>query len=102
MKFSKMKVSARLSLGFGVLLLACLFLGGIGWLRMSQLDKVMVKLATVDAQKLRLSLEMQVRTRANASMLGQILMSNGDESRVESLRARIKANSEMNGEALTS
>jgi methyl-accepting chemotaxis protein len=100
MKFSKMKVGPRLSMGFGVLLLACLFLGGISWLRMSQLDKVMVKIATVDSEKLRLALEMQIRTRANASLLGQILMSEGDESRVESLRAEIKANTEKNSEAM--
>jgi methyl-accepting chemotaxis protein len=100
MNLSKLKVGTRLSLGFGVLLLACMFVGGISWLRMSQLDAVVVKMSTLDAEKMRLALEMQVRTRANASLMGQILMARENQSLISTLRAEIKANSDKNGEAL--
>jgi methyl-accepting chemotaxis protein len=98
MKFSNLKVGTRLSIGFGVLLLACMFVGGISWLRLAQLDAVVVKMSTLDAEKMRISLEMQVRTRANASLIGRILMADGDQSVVAPLRAEIESNSGKNGE----
>jgi methyl-accepting chemotaxis protein len=100
MNFSNLKVGTRLSLGFGVLLLACMFVGGISWMRLSHLHAVVVKMSTLDAEKMRISLEMQVRTRANASLVGRILMAGGDQSVIAPLRAEIKANSDQNGEDL--
>ena len=46
MKFSNLKVGTRLGIGFAVLLVACLSVGGIGWLRLAQLDAVVNRITT--------------------------------------------------------
>src|ERR1043165_5276204 len=93
---SSLKVGTRLALGFAVLLVAILFVGGISWLRLSQLEAVVNRMSTEDAEKARLTLDMQIRTLDNAGKAGRVLMAGDDVAAIEKLRAEIAANSEKN------
>ena len=96
MNLSNLKVGTRLALGFGVMLVAILFVGGISWLRLSQLERVVNRMSTEDAEKARLTLEMQVRTFDNNAKAGRILMAGDDIAYIDKVRAQIAANSEKN------
>src|SRR5688572_13805955 len=100
MKFSNLKVGTRLSLGFGVLLLACMFVGGISWLRLAQLEDVIIQMTSVDAAKAQLTLEMQVRTRTNFANAGRILMAGNDQEFIAKVKEEISEVSKANGEGM--
>jgi len=100
MKFSNLKVGIRLGIGFGVLLLACLVVGGIGWLRLAQLDKVVNRITTENWEKARLTMEMEIRTRDNAFKTGRVLMAGNDTGAIKILKEEMAANTKLNGEAL--
>ena len=100
MKFSNMKVGTRLGMGFGVLLIACLVVGGIGWLRLSQLDEVVKRITTENWEKARLTMEMEIRTRDNAFKTGRVLMAGDDTEAVKVLKDEMSANSKLNTAAL--
>jgi len=96
MSFSNFKVGTRLALAFGVLLAAVLFVGGISWWRLAQLDDVVNRMSTEDAEKARLTLEMQVRTFDNAGKVGRILMAGEDQAAIAKLKAEAAENSDQN------
>src|SRR5690349_13898146 len=100
MKFSNLKVGVRLGIGFGVLLLACLVVGGIGWVRLAQLDKVVNRITTENWEKARLTMEMEIRTRDNAFKTGRVLMAGNDTEAVKVLKEEMAANTKLNGAAL--
>ena len=100
MKFSNMKVGTRLGMGFGVLLVACLVVGGIGWLRLSQLDEVVKRITTENWEKARLTMEMEIRTRDNAFKTGRVLMAGNDTEAVKVLKDEMAANTKLNTAAL--
>jgi two-component system chemotaxis sensor kinase CheA len=100
MKFSNLKVGKRLGLGFGVLLIACLSVGGIGWYRLAQLDKVVNRITTENWEKARLTMEMEIRTRDNAFKTGRVLMAGDDMDAVKSLKDEMAANTQLNSAAL--
>jgi len=100
MKFSNLKVGKRLGLGFGVLLIACLSVGGIGWYRLAQLDRVVTRITTENWEKARLTMEMEIRTRDNAFKTGRVLMAGDDMDAVKLLKDEMAANTELNSAAL--
>jgi methyl-accepting chemotaxis protein len=100
MKFSNLKVGIRLGIGFGVLLVACLVVGGIGWVRLAQLDKVVNRITTENWEKARLTMEMEIRTRDNAFKTGRVLMAGNDTEAVRILKEEMAANTKLNGAAL--
>ena len=100
MKFSNWKVGARLAMGFGVLLIACLLVGGIGWLRLSQLDAVVNRITTENWEKARLTMEMEIRTRDNAFKTGRVLMAGDDIAAVSVLKEEMAANTRLNTAAM--
>jgi methyl-accepting chemotaxis protein len=100
LKISNLKVGTRLALGFGVLLLACLVIGGIGWLRLSQLDAVVDRITTDNWEKARLTMEMEIRTRDNAFKTGRVLMAGSDTDAIEVLKEEMAENSRLNSAAL--
>src|SRR5690349_10751963 len=95
-----MKVGARLGLGFGVLLVISLLIGGMSWLRLSQLDDVVERTTTEDWQKARLTMEMEIRTRDNAAKALRVLMAGSDTTQIETLKAEMAENTKANDEAL--
>jgi methyl-accepting chemotaxis protein len=100
MKVSNFKVGTRLSIGFGVLLLGSMLIGGISLWRLSQLDEVVTRLSTEDWERARLTMEMEMRTRDNAAKAARVLLDGIDAAGIEKLRAEMSANSKANGEAL--
>jgi methyl-accepting chemotaxis protein len=100
MTFSNWKVGTRLGMGFGVLLIACLVIGGIGWLRLSQLDEVVNRITTENWEKARLTMEMEIRTRDNAFKTGRVLMAGDDTEAVKVLKEEMAANTKLNTAAM--
>ena len=100
MKFANWKVGTRLGIGFGVLLVACLVVGGIGWLRLAQLDAVVNRITTENWEKARLTMEMEIRTRDNAFKTGRVLMAGDDTAAVKVLKEEMAANTALNTAAL--
>ena len=100
MKFSNLKVGNRLGVGFAVLLIACLSVGGIGWYRLAQLDEVVNRITTENWEKARLTMEMEIRTRDNAFKTGRVLMAGNDTDAVKLLKDEMAANTELNSAAL--
>jgi methyl-accepting chemotaxis protein len=97
---SSLKVGTRLNLGFGVLLVISVLIGGMSWWRLSQLDDVVDRTTTEDWQKARLTMEMEIRTRDNAAKALQVLMAGSDTAQIETLKAEMAENTKANGEAL--
>jgi methyl-accepting chemotaxis protein len=100
MKFSNLKVGTRLGIGFAVLLVACLSVGGIGWYRLAQLDEVVNRITTANWEKARLTMEMEIRTRDNAFKTGRVLMAGNDTEAVKLLKEEMAANTKLNTAAL--
>ncbi len=93
-------MASVLGIGFGVLLVACLVVGGIGWLRLAQLDKVVNRITTENWEKARLTMEMEIRTRDNAFKTGRVLMAGNDTEAVKVLKEEMAANTKLNSAAL--
>jgi methyl-accepting chemotaxis protein len=100
MKFSNLKVPVRLAIGFAVLLLISLLIGGIALTRLAHLDEVVNRLGTQDWVKARIAMENQIRTRDNVGKSLRILLANGDENTIARLRAEMDENSKANGEGI--
>jgi methyl-accepting chemotaxis protein len=100
MKFANLKVGTRLGIGFAVLLVACLSVGGIGWYRLAQLDEVVNRITTENWEKARLTMEMEIRTRDNAFKTGRVLMAGNDTDAVKVLEEEMAANTALNTAAL--
>jgi methyl-accepting chemotaxis protein len=94
------KVGTRLGMGFGVLLVISLALAGVSWMRMSQLDDIVVRATTIDWEKSRLTMEMEIRTRDNAAKALRVLMAGSDTATIDTLKAEMAENTRANGEAL--
>jgi methyl-accepting chemotaxis protein len=99
-KLSDLKVGIRLGLGFAVLLVACLVVGGIGWYRLAQLDAVVNRITSENWEKARLTMEMEIRTRDNAFKTGRVLMAGNDAEAVQALKDEMAANTQLNTAAL--
>jgi len=69
--FSNLKVAVRLSIGFAVLLIISLVIGGIALSRLAHLDEVVNRLSTQDWEKARIAMENQMRTRDNVGKIGR-------------------------------
>jgi methyl-accepting chemotaxis protein len=100
MIFSNFKVATRLGIGFGVLLVISLLIGGLSWMRLSQLDDIVMKTTTEDWEKARLTMEMEIRTRDNAAKALRVLLAGNDAAAIESLKAEMAENTRANGTAL--
>ena len=100
MNFSNLKVGTRLGIGFAVLLVACLSVGGIGWYRLAQLDAVVNRITTENWEKARLTMEMEIRTRDNAFKTGRVLMAGNDSEAVSVLKEEMAANTQLNSAAM--
>jgi methyl-accepting chemotaxis protein len=96
MKLSNLKVGTRLALGFGLLLSISIALGVVSWLRLSQLDEVVTRLAGEDWDKSRLTMEMQIRTRDNAFKAARIMLAGNDTATIDRLKAEMAENSKKN------
>ena len=82
MSFSDFKVGTRLGVGFAVLLLVTIVVGGVGLMRLSQLDQ-MVDAASRQrtGHKARLTMETEARNRDSAAKFARLLMVDGDVAR---------------------
>src|SRR4030095_1707134 len=100
MKFSNLKVGVRLGIGFGVLLVISLIIGGIALTRLAHLDAVLNRLSTQDWETARAAMENQIRTRDNVGKSLRILLANGDEATITRLREEMKVNSKGNSEGM--
>ena len=100
MSFSNFKVGTRLSVGFAVLLLVMIVVGGVGLTRLSQLDHMIEHMTTEDWTKARLTMETEARNRDSAAKFARLLMVDGESELAKTLKAKIKVNSEANGAAL--
>ena len=98
MKLSDLRVGARLRIGFALLLLFSLVIGGIALTRLSHLDSVVNRMSTEDWEKARIAMENQIRTRDNVGKSLRIILANGDAETISRLREEMEANSKLNGE----
>jgi methyl-accepting chemotaxis protein len=95
MNFAIMKVGVRLGLGFGVLLVAAAFVGGMGVLRMGELNENIERIGQKDWNKARLAMEIDSRARDNAAKTGELFLADGEAA------AKIRAGMEENKDAIT-
>ena len=100
MNFSDFKVGTRLSVGFALLLLITIAVGGVGLMRLSQLDQMVTHITEVNWHKARLTMETEARNRDSAAKFARLLMIDGDSELAKTLKAKIAVNSEGNGAAL--
>jgi methyl-accepting chemotaxis protein len=100
MKLASFKVGTRLGFGFALLLLIALIIGGVGLIRLSQLDAVVTRLTNEEWQSARLAMEMQIRTRDNAFKTATMLMAGDDLEAIGTLRTQMSRNSEANSAGL--
>ena len=100
MKLASFKVGTRLGFGFALLLLMALIIGGVGLIRLSQLDTVVTRLTNEEWQSARLAMEMQIRTRDNAFKTATMLMAGDDLEAIGTLRTQMSRNSEANSAGL--
>jgi methyl-accepting chemotaxis protein len=100
MSFSDFKVGTRLSFGFAVLLLITIAVGGLGLMRLSQLDSMVDRITDVDWDKARLAMETETRNRDSAAKFARLLMIDAASDTAKVLKEKIHTNSEANGAAL--
>ena len=98
--FSNLNVGTRLALGFGLLLAILLAIGGMSWMRLSQLHDAVSHLVSDDWEKARITMEMEIRTRDNAMKAARIMMLDNDVAGIDALKAQIAENSRANGAGL--
>ena len=95
MDFSNMKVGIRLGLGFGVLLLAAAFVGGMGVLRMGEMNDSIERIGQRDWTTARLAMEIDSRARDNEAKTGELFLVDGEAAE------KIRAGMEQNKDAIT-
>jgi len=100
MKFSNLKVAVRLGIGFAVLLVISLVIGGIALTRMAHLDEVVNRLSTQDWETARAAMENQIRTRDNVGKSLRILLADGDAETITRIRSEMEENSKANSEGM--
>jgi len=100
MTLKNFKVGTRLGFGFLLLLLATIVVGGVGLMRLSQLDQVVGQITDVDWNKARLSMETEARNRENAAKFSRLLLVDSGSDKAASLKAKIASNSEKNAAAI--
>ena len=98
--FSNLKVAFRLGIGFAVLLVISLVIGGIALTRLAHLDEVVNRLSTQDWETARAAMENQIRTRDNVAKSLRILLANGDAEIITRIRAEMEENSKANSEGM--
>src|SRR5687767_84828 len=100
MTLKNFKVGTRLGFGFLLLLLATIVVGGVGLMRLSQLDQMVGQITDVDWHKARLSMETEARNRENAAKFSRLLLVDSESDKAATLKAKIASNSEENAAAL--
>jgi len=100
MTLANLKVGTRLGIGFGVLLVITLVVAGLSWMRLSQLDDIVMQMTTEYWQKARLTMEMEIRTRDNSAKALRVLLAGNDTDVIDTLKAEMAENSKANTEAL--
>ncbi len=95
MNFSNLKVGTRLGLGFGVLVVAMGVVGGLGMLRMGQMNESIERIAQKDWNKARLAMEIDSRARDNAARTGELFIVEGEAL------AKVRAGMEENKTVIT-
>ena len=101
MRFSGLKVSVRLAIGFGLLLIAASIIGAVVFSRLSHIDSVVTHMSTQQWEKARVAMEMETRTRDNlAKSLQVLLLASGNDELVQRLRTEMDNNSRANSEGL--
>ena len=78
MKLSDINVGTRLFAGFGVLLLACLVVGVIGWRKVTELELALSNLSTNEWQTARNALTIDSRQRDNYGRSGELMITAED------------------------
>ena len=96
--FSNLKVAFRLGIGFAVLLVISLVIGGIALTRLAHLDEVVNRLSTQDWETARAAMENQIRTRDNVGKSLRILLADGDAETITRIRAEMEENSKANSD----
>ena len=100
MNLSDFKVGTRLNVGFAILLIVTIVVGGVGLMRLAQLDQMVSQLTEVNWHKARLTLEVEARNRDSAARFARLLMVDAESGLATTLKAKISTNSEGNGAAL--
>jgi methyl-accepting chemotaxis protein len=77
-KLSDINVGTRLAVGFGVLLVACAIVGGVGWLKLNELEASLQDLATNKWQTARLALQIDATQRDNYGRSGELMVTAED------------------------
>jgi methyl-accepting chemotaxis protein len=100
MRFSDLKVGTRLSAGFLILLVVTVIVGGVGLVRLSQLDHMVSAITDEDWVHARLTMETETRNRDSAAAFSRLLMVDANSEIATRLKEKISRNSEANGVAL--
>src|SRR5690349_5953096 len=100
MRFSDLKVGTRLSAGFLILLTVTVIVGGVGLMRLSQLNEMVKTITDEDWVHARLTMETESRNRDSAAAFARLLMVAGDSEVAAKLKATISKNSEAIAAAL--
>jgi methyl-accepting chemotaxis protein len=100
MTLTNFKVGTRLGFGFFLLLLATIVVGGVGLMRLSQLDQMVTQITDVDWDKARLTMELEARNRESAAKFSRLLLLDAGSEKAAELKATIASNAEKNAAAL--
>ncbi|MBR7799846.1 methyl-accepting chemotaxis protein [Undibacterium fentianense] len=98
-RFSDFKISLRLAVGFGILIVMMLGMGSIAWLRFAEVDAVNTRIIEKDWVKAESANIINATTRANARNTMELLITE-DPQQVQAIKQSIENNKKIISDAL--
>lgn len=98
-QFSDLKISLRLAVGFGILIVMMLGMGSIAWLRFAEVDAVNTRIIEKDWVKAESANIINATTRANARNTMELLITE-DPKQVQAIKQSIEINKKIISDAL--
>ncbi|MFC0350373.1 methyl-accepting chemotaxis protein [Undibacterium danionis] len=98
-QFSDLKISLRLAIGFGILIVMMLGMGSIAWLRFTEVDAVNTRIIEKDWVKAESANIINATTRANARNTMELLIAE-DPKQVQAIKQSIENNKKIISDAL--